>query len=172
MSLHLAITDARFTAASIFGRAMQGRLVPVAEYLGDITTVWYEHLDPVWRSAPIAIGGLTTAGTLFCLERLAWGHGMRLIYRGTHCYHPGGGTQHLLESTIGDDPVILDAIAEEGAWSAQIADLVLNLASAMPARPLQRRSLCSMTYSKDGLGGGTEGPILTSWLIAPRGRLE
>ena len=48
---------------------------------GDITDLWFHDLDPQWKKQPVAIAGLTAHGPLFCLERLAWDHGMRVVSR-------------------------------------------------------------------------------------------
>jgi hypothetical protein len=48
---------------------------------GDITNIWYHDLQPRWQKAPAAIAGLTAHGALFCLERLAWDVGMRVVAR-------------------------------------------------------------------------------------------
>jgi hypothetical protein len=41
-------------------------------------------LRAAWTKQPVAIAGLTAHGPLFCLERLAWDHGMRVVFRAEH----------------------------------------------------------------------------------------
>jgi hypothetical protein len=50
--------------------------IPVASFAGDFGTVWFDHLEPLWRRGPAPVAGLTTAGALFCAEQLARGHGL------------------------------------------------------------------------------------------------
>src|SRR5277367_5006992 len=99
LPLHLAIFDSRFVHCRRFGAAMNTYGVPTAGFHGDVTNLWFAGLDPVWRSRPVSIAGMTTQGVLFCLERLAWDHGMRVVYRGTHRPIAGGGVDHMLESS-------------------------------------------------------------------------
>lgn len=170
LSLHLAVVDASFAAGRAFGAAMRERFVPVADYLGDVTGVWYERLDPVWRCVPIAVGGLTTEGALFCLERLAWDHGMRRIYRGTHSHLPDGGTQHLLESNGGATRVH-DSPSSPELWTAQVANLMLEMSSSVSALPSQTQEHHRITYHTGRAEVvGVDGPHLASWLIVPHAR--
>jgi hypothetical protein len=168
LPLHLAIIDVRFARGRAFATAMRERSVPVADYLGDVTSVWYERLDPVWRRAPITVGGLTTAGTLFCLERLAWDHSMRVIYRGIHSLLPDGGTQHLLESSSRTAALVLDPQGNLRLWSVQLANLMAEMSSSLPALPSQTDDRCRVTYRTDRAECENDAGLhLTSWLIVP-----
>lgn len=170
--LHLAIFDARFVAGRVFGEAMCDRRVPVAGYLGDVTPVWYTQLDPVWRHAPIAVGGVTTAGALFCLEHLAWEHGMRVVYRGTHRdLIGGGGTEHLLESCSNGRALLRATPSGFGLWPVQIASLITRMANPSRAfgSPLDHRSRVTCRTYRAELQSGN-GLELTSWLIVPHTR--
>ena len=69
------------------GLAKRG--VPVTRFRGDITDFWYRDLSLLWRERPVAIAGATTHGPLFCLERWAWDHGLRVTYRGALTGAPG-----------------------------------------------------------------------------------
>jgi hypothetical protein len=78
----LAIFDERFSAASRFGRSMASQGAVTIGINGDVTRVWLDHLDPVWRSHIVpAVAGLTTQQALFCLERLCWDRHLRVIER-------------------------------------------------------------------------------------------
>ena len=80
-ALYKVLVDARFPAARSFGRQAQRRGEIVHEFNGDITSVWYEDLYLRWKKGPAAIAGLTAHGALFCLERLSWDVGMRVVFR-------------------------------------------------------------------------------------------
>jgi hypothetical protein len=82
--VHVAIFDRRFAAGRRFAQASETRGIPTRPIAGDVTTLWYSELYPLWKRQPVAIAGLTTYGPLFCLERLAWDHGMRLLHRQEH----------------------------------------------------------------------------------------
>ena len=55
--------------------------VPVASFSRDIGQPWMEHLEPLWRRSPAAVGGVTFGGAFFCLEELARNRGMVCTYR-------------------------------------------------------------------------------------------
>jgi hypothetical protein len=80
-ALYKVLFDRRFPASRDFGREAQWRGQNVEGFDGDITHVWYRDLHPRWQKGPAAIAGFTAHGALFCLERLAWDAGMRVIYR-------------------------------------------------------------------------------------------
>ncbi|AKH44136.1 hypothetical protein FHS61_001455 [Altererythrobacter atlanticus] len=48
---------------------------------GDVTALWYETLDPLWRKPGFVLGGITGADALFVLENLAWDRGRRVVSR-------------------------------------------------------------------------------------------
>jgi hypothetical protein len=163
--LQLAVIDARFAAGHVFAAGMHERSVPVADYLGDVTGVWYERLDPVWRHVPVAVGGLTTAGALFCLEHLARDHGLRVIYRGIHEHLPQGGTQHFLES---DAALGQPSPSKPGLWPVHIANLMVELSNSVAGLPGQKQNRQRIGYRTEGAGTeGVDGHQLASWLIVP-----
>ena len=82
--LHLAIFDHRFAAGRQFASSSEARCIDTRPIANDVTSLWYSELYPLWKRQPAAIAGLTTYGALFCLERLAWDHGMRVLHREQH----------------------------------------------------------------------------------------
>ena len=85
-SLYKVLFDQRFAAARAFGRDTEWRGESVHGFDGDITNVWYHDLHPRWQRGAAAIAGLTAHGALFCLERLSWDVGMRVVYRAEQEY--------------------------------------------------------------------------------------
>jgi hypothetical protein len=75
------IVDQRFSTSVEFGEEWRARGASVHAIRGDITDLWFHDLDPQWKKRPVPIAGLTAHGPLFCLERLAWDHGMRVVSR-------------------------------------------------------------------------------------------
>ncbi len=75
------IFDERFPASVAFGEEWKARGAAVHAIRGDITDLWFHDLDLQWKKRPVAIAGLTAHGPLFCLERLAWDRGMRVVSR-------------------------------------------------------------------------------------------
>jgi hypothetical protein len=82
--LHLAIFDHRFAAGRQFASSSEARGIATRPIANEVTSLWYSELHPLWRQQPVAIAGLTTYGPLFCLERLAWDHGMRVLQSEQH----------------------------------------------------------------------------------------
>ena len=87
--LYTVVCDERFDDSVAFAHALGKRGVPVTRFRGDITDFWYRDLSLLWRERPVAIAGATTHGPLFCLERWAWDHGLRVTYRGALTAAPG-----------------------------------------------------------------------------------
>ena len=110
-------------------------------------------------AAPIA--GLTSAESLFCLERLAWDHSMRLLFKASHTALPGGEIQH---SLTGPEAVVERLAAgyeRDPRWASLTAD-ALGRFPAMRARQ-SRRILLTAAGSDDSRFEGT----LVSWVIGP-----
>jgi hypothetical protein len=84
LKLHVAIFERRFAVARRFARSSEAHGIATRSIAGDVTSLWYSELHPLWKRQPVAIAGLTTYGPLFCLERLAWDHGMRVLHRQKH----------------------------------------------------------------------------------------
>jgi hypothetical protein len=80
-SFYKVIFDQRFPASVAFGDEWKARGAAVHAIRGDITDLWFHDLDLQWKKRPVPIAGLTAHGPLFCLERLAWDHGMRVVSR-------------------------------------------------------------------------------------------
>lgn len=81
VSFYKVIFDQRFPSSVSFGEEWKARGAAVHAIRGDITDLWFHDLDPQWKNQPVPIAGLTAHGPLFCLERLAWDHGMRVTSR-------------------------------------------------------------------------------------------
>lgn len=81
----LIVIDERFPESVAFGRSREHRGAPLRmlerDRRGDITSLWYHDLYYRWEQGPMAMAGLTTAGSLFCLQLLAQDKGMRLVAR-------------------------------------------------------------------------------------------
>ena len=79
--LHMAVVDTRFAPARTFAAQMKRSGLRVAPINGDITELWYDELDGLWRRQPAAIAGFTADSALFCLERLAMDRGLRVAFQ-------------------------------------------------------------------------------------------
>ena len=79
--LYTVLCDERFLESVAFAEEMSKGGTPVTRFRGDITDFWYLDLSQRWKVDPVAIAGVTTHGPLFCLERWAWDHGLRIAGR-------------------------------------------------------------------------------------------
>ncbi len=99
VGFYKVIFDERFPSSVAFGQEWKARGAAVYGIRGDITDLWFHDLDLQWKKRPVPIAGLTAHGPLFCLERLAWDHGMRVVSREKQ------------SATHDDEPLIAWAIA-------------------------------------------------------------
>ena len=81
LSIHRAIYDERFDAGLAFAADARRRGWTVRAIRGDVTDLWFNELALRWKQGPAPIAGLTAKNSLFCLERLAWDAGMRVVSR-------------------------------------------------------------------------------------------
>jgi hypothetical protein len=122
LPLYKVVYDTRFPVSLEFAEQAKRRGHAVQAIAGDMTRFWYDDLYHAWRREPAAIAGLTAHGALFCLERLAWDQGLRVVYRGEHVV-AGGGVVHRFE---GAEPVVAAAAAASATrgWAGALADAV------------------------------------------------
>jgi hypothetical protein len=66
-------------AAGFAAEAMVAGYVQLFER--DAAALWMNEIEPRLRAGPVAIGGLTSAGTLFCLELMARDYGAEVEQR-------------------------------------------------------------------------------------------
>jgi len=159
--LYKVIFDERFRASVAFGAEARNMGLPTHSIQGDITDLWFHDLDAQWKKQPAAIAGLTAQGALFCLERLAWDHGMRVIFRGNHRYLPDGAIEHAL---TGSESVVKEmaALRHDGDdWAARIARLVARVPEG-PSTPAK-----ATVHGRATAPANIEPESLISWVIAP-----
>jgi len=157
--LYKAIFDERFPASVAFGAEAHSLGLSAYSIRGDITDLWFHDLDAQWKKKPVAVAGLTAQGPLFCLERLAWDHGMRVVYRGDHRYLPSDAIEHTLTGPEG--ALRQAALLENDGWAARVAAILARLPEG-PSAP-----------AKIAVRGRAKAPAhaepedLISWVIAP-----
>jgi hypothetical protein len=160
--LYKIVYDTRFAASAAFGARAAAVGLAVQAIAGDMTRLWYDDLYHRWRAAPAAIAGLTAHGALFCLERLAWDQGMRVVFRAAHT--PAGGS--LRHDVTGPMSMLRAARAatREPDWSVAMADVV----AACPAGRAEIDFECVGGSVSEAFGHDAES--LYTWVIAPATR--
>ena len=155
--LHCVVIDDRHAESIAFAQeahrlGTSGRLTQ-----GDVTQLWYEELHAQWRRQPVAIAGLTEHGPLFCLERWAWDHGMRVVLRVDHHRRADGRTRHLVAAE--GVPTLLQRRLDAAGAEYPVA------AARAAHRCVQGRYQVS---SPAGVQCAADDPEpLISWVIAP-----
>jgi hypothetical protein len=159
LRLYKVIFDTRFPGSRAFAERAGKLGAPVHGIKADVTSIWLNDLHSRWQKSPAAIAGVTAPAALFCLERLAWDHGMRAVFHAEHRYAPNGAVQHAV--LIGEGLVRAEELSEAGpAWIDQIARLITRY-------PTDR--VTSKGATSAGLPSVVDDDhvVLTSWIIAP-----
>jgi hypothetical protein len=162
VAVHTFLSDERYAPSRAVGDRLRAAGVDVhAIPDGDLTQVWLLHIGPAWREHPITIAGLTARPALFCLEQLALGCGLRVVFHAEHVVHDEGRTEHRLL---------------RGAPAAGISARDLSLAGMLwPARIVQAIATYAGEDGRERFGRSEAGlhptlpadaQLLTSWIIA------
>jgi hypothetical protein len=160
--LYKVIYDERHASGRAFASEVKRLGASLQAMKGDITDFWFNELDARWKKEPVAVAGLTEHGPLFCLERLSWDHGMRVVYRADHTYRPGGYIEHEL---YGSERMLREAVELSSSgpdWSTRVASLLTRC----PTTRAQASKLTIVTPAAEQAGDPEH---LVSWVIAPPG---
>lgn len=159
IALETVVFDARHSEARAFG-ARAGTLGASPRAIeGDITELWLGELLGRWRAAPVAVAGLTERPALFLLERLAWDHGLRVVFEAEHEPDANGRAGHRVVRSA--DPGLARELEAAGAgWPRALADALIA-GNGVPARSFGPTDAALAAH----LG---EPAKLYSWIIAPR----
>jgi hypothetical protein len=160
LAFYKIIFDERFDASRRFGAEARRLGAPVHAIQGDITQFWYDDLHVRWRDGAAPIAGLTAHGALFCLERLAWDVGMRVVYRADHKPTTDGSFQHAAQGPV-EMLRAASGLREAQDWSCYAASIVLGCPAVVPGK--KKRAV----YADAGAAVDEEGQALISWVIAP-----
>lgn len=163
IQLKAILSDRRFPMSSAFGARAAAMGIPHLTTNGDITAIWLKQLDPLWREGKASVMGLTTLDQLFCLERLAWDRGMKVLMRVEHREIGLGEISHTI-----DAPALLTAqsalaLQHGNLWPTELATL---LGSCSKSQCVGRRSSRKVTSK------GRLGEHLVSWVIVPASQVS
>jgi hypothetical protein len=158
------VFDERHAAAVAAGASARRQGTRVHAIRGDVTSLWVDHLERVWREEPVAIAGLTTEDAFFVIERLAWDRELRTVFRGRHGVAGAAGeVEHELR---GASSIVNDVARACGdTWAAALARTLVACSADAIDEPKLERLVTSLSPSRRD----TE---LVSWVLAPRAGLD
>ena len=157
-SEELVVFDRRFPPARRFAdraglEGLESRAID-----GDITRLWFEELSLRWKDRPVPVAGLTARPALFCLERLAWDHGMRVVSHIQHIGQPNGEVRHSLRIPV--DGIGSRELAAAGdLWPELMAD-------ALTRTPIEDQKPRGPSEASMPAAFDNDETVLHSWVIA------
>jgi hypothetical protein len=152
-----AVVDRRFADSRHFGSCLKTKGVAVRSFAADVTELWFRELDPLWRERQASVAGLTTYRVLFCLERLAWDHRMRVIFSAKHETTDGVLRHTLPTSAASLAPRLRNP---DGSWARQVAQWLSD--TPLDAAPTTASSIVQLPQRP----GSDRSQPLFSWVIA------
>jgi hypothetical protein len=120
-ALYKVIHDTRYLHSTELAHSLRDRWIrqsrqsalaeiPLQAVTGNVTALWYGELQPLWlkqqvlqqqgQQPALALAGTTGSDVLFCLERLAWDAGLRVLLREEHVQEAGAQPQEALVSWV------------------------------------------------------------------------
>jgi hypothetical protein len=162
--LYKVVYDTRYADSVAFGEEMTRLGANVHAIRGDITDLWYHDLYAQWKQSPAAIAGLTGPGALFCLERLAWDHRMRVVFRADHRYggdRAGGRIQHVITGPQ-------EVVRTSGEFTNDEVGWPVSMANLLERFPQERARLQEITFETQISLSEKDPEHLVSWVIAPK----
>jgi hypothetical protein len=162
IELYKVIADVELAPSLKFAEVASQLGLPVATSPSDITWLWYHDLQPRWTRSPAAVAGLTSAESLFCLERLAWDHSMRVLFKVVHTPKDNGTMEHEVHGPNGSARSLMRSYARNDCWVTQTAHAIAQFPGV--SGPSARRTVIpTKLHGEDSL----ECPLV-SWVIGPR----
>lgn len=152
------IFDARFAESAAMGEHAVRLGIEAAPIADDLMSLWYDELDRRWRSAPMALAGVTMAEALFVLETFALDRGMHVVYRGEHGAVAQGHVMHRLAGPA----AVLERVAPlPAAWAPALCDALAHC-------PVGKSPTVTAEHRTSVSGLSLRDVVLHSWIIAPR----
>jgi hypothetical protein len=159
IDFYKVVFDREHPAALAFGQAAGDCGLSVQAISRDVTALWYDDFYHRWRQGPAAIAGMTPARVAYCLQVLAQGVGMRLVFRAEHVAAADGRVAHRLAGprSVLDRARLLERSAD---WPRGVARLVRDCPADFSAKS-------TLALNSPPAGGAASRAPLVSWVIAP-----
>jgi hypothetical protein len=156
--------DRRFGPSQLFGRAVSRLTRNVHGLDGDVTPVWTEHLDSLWRRGNGTVAGMTTVASFICLQQLAAQHWFRVIARIEHIPSQQETVTHHISAEPGWQQRLRNSLEGQG-WPRNLGPALLTTGR----RGVRwKRAQFWGRLSRNWL----DTPPLVSWYMAGRTEIE
>ncbi len=159
LALGGVVIDSRHAQSRAFGEHVAGRAPLLTTHDGDMTALWLADIAPAWSRKPVALAGLTEAPALFCLEQLAWSHGLRVVFHAEHVLRDGAVRHSVLRGAGLADLGQAELAAQGARWPQHLAAALTRRDSS---QCLRAGPSCAGLMPQ--LPGDAQ--LLTSWIIA------
>lgn len=160
--LAFVVVDERRAESFRFAKTLAPTESNLLRTSGDVTDIWYRELYPCWSKGKGGVAGLTGHDTLFCLERLAWDHRLRLAYRADHVVSASTTARHLVHGLTGEADAARKLLRSGEHWPEYAAQLV---------RRQTDRTVSPLAETHVGIralsGAVGDAVPLYSWYLAP-----
>lgn len=158
IDFYKVVFDREHPAALAFGQAAGNAGLSVQAIGRDVTALWYDDLYHRWRQGPAAIAGMTPARVANCLQVLAQGSGLRMVFRAEHLPAANGRLAHRVSGprAVLDRARLLETSAD---WPRGVAQLVRDC-------PVDFSVKSTLAVNSPSASGGTSRLPLVSWVIA------
>jgi len=158
IDFYKVVFDREHPAALAFGQAARNSGLAAQAIGRDVTALWYDDLSYRWRQGPAAIAGMTPARVANCLQVLAQGSGLRMVFRAEHVASGDGRLVHRVTGprAVLDRARLLDESAD---WPRGVAGLVRDC-------PADFSGKSSLALNSPSASGATSRQPLVSWVIA------
>jgi hypothetical protein len=157
----VAIFDEGFAEGRAFAKAASALGMSTRAISGDVTALWYDDLYFRWQKHSAVVAGLTGASALFCLEKLAWDAGHRVVLRIDHTRNADGGVTH----TFAGPSELLSSFT---SLQARHPDLGVRVAQLITQCPVGRAGHAQRAVVSSSGAANAWCEPLVSWVIAPR----
>jgi hypothetical protein len=159
--LGAVVIDSGHAEARDFGDRLDPRGAKVLSIReGDVTTAWLNSIRPLWLKRRATVAGLTTPAALFCLEQLAWQHGLRVVFHAEHTLQLDGRLDHRVQRDPQMARLTASNLQRAGTrWPARLADAMAARSTTSIRRPGPSLAALQPTLPEGAL-------LLTSWIIA------
>jgi len=150
-----AVFDRRFPQSLAFAERAKSQGIGQFGIAGEISTLWFDEIVPALHARPMPLIGLTSIGSLFCFEQMAWSVGLRVRLRIDH-REGARGVRHFPSADL---PIAMRVQLgrAEHAFGGSAVDVALGCRAAWGD--------CTHAIVPKAATPGTE--ALVTWVIAP-----